>query len=703
MASNTSGTLFAPFTGAGIAADSIQHINATGNVTAWTSLVVIGATPPTANMILTLPTALGNIGETIKLVRVDSTAFTVTLTAQAGETITFLSAGAELNTQHGSLAVEAATTTEIRQVAQVASGSVAVTPLAYFATGLINSAWGGSGLGVAGIPVVASPATATPTAPVPFNDPSFAVSANVGGFTTSATGITVPITGTYSIAYRADVNTAATGAGAQLLVNGALVNFGKFNENPSDVDTDGQLTLQWLGPITAGQAVQVAHIRQDNAGTDVVKTANMVIEQVPVSSVVDPGDVPVTPLHYTAITSQPNQHVDNVNTVVGAGYTVMRFTDADILNIHNPNGIVNTAANSIDITQTGKYEILWTVRTISALDIAIRVNGVIVAGTDGGTTENQAVMAIRDLVPGDRIEFALEAAQTAGTTLIQSPSVTVKQLPTSTVADPGLVPVTPLSAAQFALSATQSTNVAVGDHVKFDTVDYSTGTNISLDTATAYTNADGVASVGRVTLQPGLYELSADIAYNGAANNGYSLAVYNADTTTLVGNIGRGATGTGGIEAVHTTAILNVAAATRFEVRVTSVSGSVTDIRGGSTASGVSKMFVKELPAATVVDPGAVTVNDQAASGYLDVGGVRMMWGQLSNTNDAAQLVTLPAAFASTAYSISLTPDDGWTVGAGEVTPWKWSGKTTTSFNVDRDDDVTGTALVDWIAIGRKP
>ena len=678
MTSNTTGTLFAPFTGAGIAADSIQHINATGNVTAWTSLVVIGVTPPTANMVLTLPSALGNIGETIKFVRVDSTAFTVTLAAQAGETITFLSAGAELNTQHGSLAVEAATTTEIRQVAQV-SGSVAVTPLAYFATGLINSAWGGSGLGIAGIPVVASPATATPTAPVPFNDPSFAVSANVGGFTTSATGITVPVTGTYSIAYRADVNTAATGAGAQLLVNGALVNFGKFNENPSDVDTDGQLTLQWLGPITAGQTVQVAHVRQDSAGTDVVKTANMVIEQVPTSTVVDPGMVPVESLDYVsyATTHAAPGAIVGVQNVGGRFWA--QLDSAGWVSKYDPANLVtlNAAGDSVVIANAGLYEVQWNAGTDTFGDqaLTILVNGAVVASgfgrTSAQTIPNCSAVWIGQLNVGDAVAFAMGAGAN-----MTPASFSVKQLPTSTVVDPGLITPTPLHRANWYGVITSAGTVNGGANT------------YQLSTASGSYDPNTLRSGETIVIeQSGVYRI---FGTSDAATSYSAVAIFingvNSSATA-------GEAHTGGDAWRNSVELIRGLTAGDI------VSFSAT---GGGTSHRAS-FSIEQLPTSTVVDPGAVTVNDQAASGYMDVGTCRFQWGQLTNTSDAAQFVTLPAAFASTAYSLSLTPDDGWTVGAGEVTPWKWSGKTTTSFNVDRDDDVSGTALVDWIAIGRKP
>jgi len=70
----------------------------------------------------------------------------------------------------------------------------------------------------------------------------------------------------------------------------------------------------------------------------------------------------------------------------------------------------------------------------------------------------------------------------------------------------------------------QTTNVGVGDHVKFNATIATAGTNISLDTSSTYTNGGG-ASIGRFTLATGhtywlfgnltsvLYSSSADAIY----------------------------------------------------------------------------------------------------------------------------------------------------------------------------------------------
>lgn len=69
----------------------------------------------------------------------------------------------------------------------------------------------------------------------------------------------------------------------------------------------------------------------------------------------------------------------------------------------------------------------------------------------------------------------------------------------------------------------QTTNLAVTDHIKFDTVLFSTGSNISLNTSSPYTTTTGAASIGRITL---------------AANKTYLLDLWlvQFNATTLVVN-----------------------------------------------------------------------------------------------------------------------------------------------------------------------
>lgn len=100
---------------------------------------------------------------------------------------------------------------------------------------------------------------------------------------------------------------------------------------------------------------------------------------------------------------------------------------------------------------------------------------------------------------------------------------------------------------------------------------------------------------------------------------------------------------------------------------------------------------------------GFIDINDQAASNYFDIGSMRIQWGTESITVDSAYTVTLPAAFANNTYVVTTSVDMGWTSGGVVGAAMKVTSKTTTTFDLDRDDDVTGTINPDWIAIGLKP
>lgn len=84
--------------------------------------------------------------------------------------------------------------------------------------------------------------------------------------------------------------------------------------------------------------------------------------------------------------------------------------------------------------------------------------------------------------------------------------------------------------------AAQTPNFAAADHVKFNAVLASHGTNITLNTASPYSTVNGAASVGRFTLQPGhIYQLIAVVQNTFTGNNGSTLADwYNATAGTVL-------------------------------------------------------------------------------------------------------------------------------------------------------------------------
>lgn len=96
------------------------------------------------------------------------------------------------------------------------------------------------------------------------------------------------------------------------------------------------------------------------------------------------------------------------------------------------------------------------------------------------------------------------------------------------------------------------------------------------------------------------------------------------------------------------------------------------------------------------------TISDSGASGYLDIGTVRIQWLTVVSTLDGVEVFNLPASFLNTNYVVMTNPDTNFTT-VGAIGPWRLAGKTTSTFTLDRDNDVQGTPSVDVMAIGRKP
>lgn len=107
----------------GSSGQTIQQLNATGNITSWNSIVEIGATPLVANITITLPTVVGALGNNITIKRLDSTAFTVTIAPFAGQT-TEISTPTTLNTQFGAVTVTAVSATKSEQTANIGSAPI---------------------------------------------------------------------------------------------------------------------------------------------------------------------------------------------------------------------------------------------------------------------------------------------------------------------------------------------------------------------------------------------------------------------------------------------------------------------------------------------------------------------------------------------------------------------------------------------------
>ena len=124
----------------------------------------------------------------------------------------------------------------------------------------------------------------------------------------------------------------------------------------------------------------------------------------------------------------------------------------------------------------------------------------------------------------------------------------------------------------------------------------------------------------------------------------------------------------------------------------------------GATTDEIA-LEIRGRRAQTVVIPTSETVvDDQSASGYMDIGTMRMQWGVWTSTGDAAQTQSFGQPFGAAPYFISVQKDNqGANEGENNITV---DMTTVTSTGVDvNPQDVSNAPGDPWLyfAIGPKP
>jgi len=141
-----------------------------------------------------------------------------------------------------------------------------------------------------------------------------------------------------------------------------------------------------------------------------------------------------------------------------------------------------------------------------------------------------------------------------------------------------------------------SSNIGIGDHLMFDGVSFSRGTNISLDTSTPYSVATNTPSVGRITLSAGkTYKLVGSINNVLSANFNATRWV-NSDNGTALGLISGSAppvSTTNRVAGAGTIAYITTSVATRVELRITF--NAFTSVNGTLDAIGTTWFTVEEV------------------------------------------------------------------------------------------------------------
>jgi hypothetical protein len=179
------------------------------------------------------------------------------------------------------------------------------------------------------------------------------------------------------------------------------------------------------------------------------------------------------------------------------------------------------------------------------------------------------------------------------------------------------------SYADFQMNTDQTANRGVNDHIKWDTVNSVYGTDITVDTSSAYATATGTPSVGRITLKAGkTYRLRATASGVNSTVNAFSYQWYNFQTGTVIGQAGssNGNANNNSIANTDATATFTPTSDTVVEVRVTStIGGTIASFANFARTRGYIEVIAGNAPvtgqSVDFVQVGSATLNQPTTAG----------------------------------------------------------------------------------------
>lgn len=105
-----------------------------------------------------------------------------------------------------------------------------------------------------------------------------------------------------------------------------------------------------------------------------------------------------------------------------------------------------------------------------------------------------------------------------------------------------------------------------------------------------------------------------------------------------------------------------------------------------------------------IATAGDTAVDDQGASGYIDIGATRMQWGVHLATGNAAQTLTFGVSFGAAPYHVNCQKDNEGDNDGGNNVSVEIDTATATGIDVNPQDAETAVNdRIHYFAIGPKP
>jgi hypothetical protein len=286
-------------------------------------------------------------------------------------------------------------------------------------------------------------------------------------------------------------------------------------------------------------ATQISNLQVFNDGDfDDIQSHNILTDNLVVNN-------PVKTLTVTDLTVLHNSTIDNNEHVLGNlqvdhNATVNQLTHTGSLQV-DTTASVGTNLTVTDLTHTGSLQVDTTASVGTDLHVLHNLQVDNNATVTGTLTANTAQF-VNKQVTGTETDANLVVQTSCLMGNWQVPMVGTTPLGGVLTIQSGGVNFVQRSLIYCTKSTTEVANIGPGDHIQYNGVGFQKGTNMTLDTSSPYSNANGTASIGRVTLAAGkVYQLwiypseyEEPTANPPALRPELVFRLYNSDTGTLL-------------------------------------------------------------------------------------------------------------------------------------------------------------------------
>ncbi len=415
-----------------------------------------------------------------------------------------------------------------------------------------------------------------------------------------------------------------------------------------------------------------------------VNNFNFTVQQLPTTETVLAGMVTPESLNVFSVSDTA---VNAINGIAGQVFTTTSNDYGTLGNTldlsagsvsNNTNFGFNAATGQLTFNEAGRYSVTFnagldsgtgenTYAQITDGTSILAEGGHNVAAANNGQTTS--VEYIGNFSASDTVDF--RAVGTSGNLQLHSYQILVEQLPSSQVVDPGDVPVEDLRDLLFE------------------------GPVTSISTASPTLVDTGLGDLATVFAD---YEtLRFEVRQPGSASIG-GVEVPVVDILPLLGG--------------NISLYMQQGSKAGYDIWIdrweqTSPGEIEINANPGGTISTLTFRIYGIKAQKTVINTDDIAVNDQTASGYMDIGDMRIQWGQHVQTGSSFNTITLPAPFANNTYSVTTAArqNNAATLYSTHIGTQNTTDFTALMLHTSTGGTIgAGTGLTtNWQAIGQKP